>query len=75
MRNGTINLRNYLNKSSVAARKSSECPCDSAAVPPPPWVRDMLEERKRTGGFSIKRSNLCPDCNMFRSVNGTCGCE
>jgi hypothetical protein len=41
---------------------------------PPQWVLDELAERKLTGGFNVRPSNLCYGCRTYRSVNGTCGC-
>jgi len=35
---------------------------------------DEEADRKLDGGYNTQDSNLCPDCFIYRSVNGTCGC-
>lgn len=35
-------------------------------------VLDKIADRTISGGYSLKRANLCPDCNTYRSVNGEC---
>ena len=41
---------------------------------PPTWVMDRLAEEKITGGYDVSPSNICGECFMARSANGTCGC-
>jgi hypothetical protein len=43
--------------------------------PPPQWVLDKAADEKFSGGFVLKRKNLCPECFEYRSTNGSCGCE
>lgn len=40
----------------------------------PGWLMDKLAEEKRTGGYNVKRSNLCPNCFTYKSTNGACNC-
>ena len=35
---------------------------------------DEEADRRLTGGFNVRKSNICPGCKQARSVNGTCGC-
>jgi hypothetical protein len=42
--------------------------------PPPGGIIDAMAEHKLTGGFSVHKDNLCPDCKEYRSVNGACAC-
>jgi hypothetical protein len=49
-----------------------ECGCDPMAAKPPNWLLDKIADDTLTGGF--RKSDVCPDCRMARSVNGTCGC-
>lgn len=35
---------------------------------------EKIAVRALTGGFNIAKTNLCHDCNEFKSVNGSCGC-
>lgn len=42
---------------------------------PPQWILDADAERRMTGGFRIRKDNLCPGCGEYRSVNGMCGCR
>ncbi len=42
----------------------------------PPWeLIDEIAEQKFSGGFDLKRKNLCTTCYEYRSVTGTCGCD
>lgn len=41
----------------------------------PGWLMDKMAEEKLSGGFKTSRKNLCTSCNMYKSSNGTCGCE
>lgn len=42
--------------------------------PPPQHVLDRLAEETITGGYDVSASNICGECFMVRSTNGTCGC-
>lgn len=41
---------------------------------PPGWLMDKWAEEKLTGGYNVKRSNICDRCWMAKSANGTCSC-
>jgi len=42
---------------------------------PPQWLLDKIADEKFSGGFVLKRRNLCNVCFEYRSANGTCGCD
>lgn len=35
---------------------------------------DRIADRALSGGFKVIKSNLCPECREYRSVNGACAC-
>lgn len=58
------------------------CGCDAERCPPPPWVLDRIAEEKLFGGFKLKtgkgrnrKSNVCPDCFVTKSLDGSCNCS
>jgi hypothetical protein len=36
--------------------------------------QDEAADLKASGGFNVKKSNICGGCFEAMSVNGTCGC-
>ena len=42
--------------------------------PPPQWVLDRIADESITGKYDISPENICGECFLARSVNGTCGC-
>lgn len=49
------------------------CGCDVAtSFRPPGWLLDKIAEEKRTGGYNVKKSNICDTHNIVRTANGTC---
>lgn len=49
------------------------CACDPRYFPSQKTL-DAAAERAMTGGFNVRRKNICPTCHLARSANGTCGC-
>jgi hypothetical protein len=49
------------------------CPCEPKTNVPG-WLLDKIAEERLTGRFNVRKSNLCPGCGEYRSVNGTCSC-
>lgn len=37
-------------------------------------VLDKMAEQSLTGGWDIRRANVCADCWQAKSANGLCGC-
>jgi hypothetical protein len=37
-------------------------------------VLDALADFALDGGYNTRRGNVCPNCYVAKSVNGTCGC-
>jgi hypothetical protein len=35
---------------------------------------DRVAEQKLTGGYKVRKSNLCDKCFTYKSTNGTCNC-
>jgi|tagenome__1003787_1003787.scaffolds.fasta_scaffold20807837_3 hypothetical protein len=35
---------------------------------------DRVAEQKLSGGFNLRKSNLCDRCWTYKSTNGKCGC-
>ena len=48
---------------------------DKTRKMPPQHVLDAIADEKFSGGFNLRRKNLCSVCNEFRSKNGVCGCD
>lgn len=42
---------------------------------PPQFVLDRIADEKFSGGFSLKKKNLCEKCFTYRSKNGECNCS
>jgi hypothetical protein len=42
---------------------------------PPQWLLDKIADEKFSGGFELKRKNLCRECFEYKSANGSCGCD
>lgn len=55
------------------AYESCECdrPVPFSLLAP---LLDKEADRKLSGGFNTRKSNLCETCHEYKSVNGTCGC-
>lgn len=49
------------------------CPCDLRYFPSQKTLDDAAD-RAFSGGFNIRRNNICLVCFLARSVNRTCGC-
>lgn len=49
------------------------CACDPRYFPSQKTL-DAAAELAMTGGFNVRRKNICLVCYLARSVNGTCGC-
>ena len=47
---------------------------DPNSKTPPQWLLDKIADEKFSGGFVLKRKNLCTTCYEYKSANGTCGC-
>jgi hypothetical protein len=41
---------------------------------PPQFVLDRIADEKLTGRFNIRKSNICQECYVAKSVNKTCNC-
>jgi hypothetical protein len=54
-------------------REATSCECNPRTMPPM-WVLDRIADEKFSGGFDVRKSNVCPNCFEARSVNGACGC-
>lgn len=37
-------------------------------------LQDIVADRKLDGNYKITKSNLCTECNEYKSVNGSCSC-
>jgi hypothetical protein len=35
---------------------------------------DRLADKAFTGGYNLKKTNLCSECFTYKSENGTCNC-
>jgi hypothetical protein len=47
------------------------CPCDVVGRPSQK-VMDEAADRAFSGGYDIRRSNICPRCHLAKPVNGPC---
>jgi hypothetical protein len=36
---------------------------------------DAAADLKFSGGYKLRRDNLCTECNTYKSVNGSCLCD
>lgn len=54
-------------------RAKLDAPQNFGAPKLPPAVTDAVAERKLSGGYVTKKSNLSKCHNVARAVNGTCG--
>ena len=41
---------------------------------PSPAALDRAADLKLSGGYKIRKTNLCPTCYTYRSANGVCAC-
>jgi hypothetical protein len=55
----------------VERMRYQACPCDPRSFAA---GEDEKADLKLTGGFNVKKSNICPECFQAKSKNGTCGC-
>ena len=55
-------------------REATACGCDSRRSLPG-WLLDKIADEKFLAGWDTRRSNQCPTCFEFRSVNGSCACS
>ncbi len=67
----TMNYRAVIAKNHQI-RRDVEGPSGFDSACPPQAVLDKIADRKISGGYSLKRSNLCTVCNTYKSVNGEC---
>lgn len=67
----TISHRMVVQKSSELSREWA----GEKRTMPPQWWLDREAERKMSGGFDLRKSNLCGSCFEYRSTNGSCGCD
>lgn len=70
----TLGMRSLVSKSPVIARQLGGRTGGFDPVVPSASTLDRIAERQVSGGYVLKRSNLCPTCREYRAVNGTCGC-
>lgn len=71
---GTLNLNALVYKSAAINRElGGKTGFEGSA--PPQWLLDKMAEEKLSGGFNLRKKNLCNGCWQYRSSNGTCGCE
>lgn len=47
------------------------CPCDAVGRPSPAAM-DREADRAFSGGYNIRRSNICPRCHLAKPANGAC---
>jgi hypothetical protein len=65
----------YVNATGLAIHRGRHDDNDDRPGIPPQWLLDLIADRKMTGGFSTRPSNLCHGCCQYRSVSGACGCH
>jgi redox-regulated HSP33 family molecular chaperone len=48
---------------------------EKTSTMPPQWLLDKIADEKLTGGYNVRKSNICPGCFEAKSVNGSCSCS
>lgn len=68
-------MKNYKNAYSPKQQMNYvPCECDPESSAVPGWLLDKIAEEKLTGGYDVRRSNVCTDCFVAKSKNGSCNC-
>lgn len=69
----TMNYRAVVAKNHQI-RRDVEGPNGFDVACPPQAVLDKIADRQISGGYSLKRANLCDGCFTYKSANGECLC-